>query len=84
MAQNNADDDSETERQKATCSKCGYRGPRKGDDADGEKAVVWFEDTWMCEECKFKDDRSFGGPSSGSRTPRRGGMGSGGLGRSGR
>jgi rubredoxin len=73
--------DDDTERQTATCDNCGYTRPRKGDADDGEKAVVWFEDTWMCQECKYHDDRSFGGPPSGSRTPRRGGMGTGGLGR---
>lgn len=74
MATSNNGDDT------ATCDNCGFTGPR-GDAPEGEKAVVWFEDSWMCEECKFKDSRSFGGRSDGSRTPRRGGMGSGGLGR---
>lgn len=64
----------------ATCDNCGYTGPKQ-DAPEGEKAVVWFEDSWMCEECKLKDSRSFGGPSGGSQSPRRGGMGSGGLGR---
>ena len=53
-------DTSESEPTKtATCQNCGYEGPRDR-DAD-EKAVVWFEDSWMCQECKFNDPRSFGG-----------------------
>lgn len=63
------------------CSNCGHEGPQKSDADDGETAVLWFEDQWMCQDCVRKDSRSYGGRSSGSRTPRRGGMGSGGLGR---
>ena len=57
------------------CEQCGHEGPRKGDADDDEIAVVWFEDTWCCERCKFKDSRSFGGPTRAHRTavPRRGG-----------
>jgi rubredoxin len=59
------------------CDSCGYTGPRADDAGDGEKGIVWYEDAWVCEECKFKDLQS----QRGSGAPRRGGKGSGSLGR---
>jgi len=66
------DDTSDEPTETATCSNCGHEGPRDT-DADA-RAVVWFEDSWTCQKCKFKARKS-------SRSSRRGGMGSGGLGR---
>jgi len=72
--------DGSNERQTATCDSCGYIGPRKGDAEADEKCILWYEDRWTCEECLSGELRG----QQGSRTPRRGGMGPGGLGRSNR
>jgi len=71
-------DDEQSERQTATCDYCGYTGPRKGDAGSDEKCIVWHEDRWTCEGCLSKELRG----QQSSQTPRRGGMGAGGLGRS--
>jgi len=68
---------SDDERKTVQCDKCGDVCPRASETNSGEKGIVWHEDTWMCEECKFKmmqDQR-------GSRSPRHGGKGLGSLGR---
>jgi DNA-directed RNA polymerase subunit RPC12/RpoP len=69
-----SDDD---ERQTIRCDNCGYVGPRSSEADDGEKGIVWHEDAWTCEECRYKMRQN----QRSSRSPRRGGMGSGSLGR---
>jgi len=55
----------------ATCDDCNCAEDEKG-------GVEWraTKDKWQCAKCNYLDGQG------GSRTPRRGGMGSGGLGRS--
>lgn len=59
------------------CDNCGFVGPRASEAEDGEKGIVWFEDQWTCEECKFKALQG----QRGSQSPRRGGKGTGSLGK---
>jgi rubredoxin len=68
-------DDEQTD-ETLRCDNCGYGGRRASEADDGEKGIVWYEDAWICEECKFKESQS----QRSSRSPRRGGKGSGGLG----
>jgi len=59
------------------CDNCGLVGPRASEAEDDQKGIVWWEDQWICEECKFKQLQG----QRSSRSPRRGGKGAGSLGR---
>lgn len=56
----------------AKCDKCGAN-----EDEQENVEVEWFEDRWMCQKCIYEWKRD----QRGSRSPRRGGLGTGGLGR---